>query len=202
MDLHPDFLGNDHLRDRLYQHFKQHLANMPPAEPCSIAEHELRRFCERKLRLTMADMNRLWELWSEMACLNEEPLAPVIQGYVCILDSRHTDFYPWADMNDEWLEQTLNRAMLRPEPVWAELLEPGEQGSLSPSSLPRLSQESLSLCDYLSLSSSLSRWDNHSPGNTPPSPSENLVQASRSPMVWPQAANRIELPLMPAFEHR
>lgn len=213
MALHPDFMDNEHLRDVLYQHFKQYLARAPRAELCSIAEGVLRDFCDGRPQLNRVEMGLLWEFWVEMAYLDEEPLAPIALVYVYLLDEHHPSQYHWAGMSDAWVQQTLTQAMPRAAPVWLDLREAQEPISQhylsSPSlndgrpesrslSVSDLSHESMSQSAYHSGTSRLSDWVIRTPGSTPPNQSEGPSQSILSPITLPPAAHwllpRVSLP--------
>lgn len=174
MALHPAFIDDDHLRHVLYQHFKQQLAQNPPAEPCSMAEDELRQFCECKPQLTAADMNMLWEFWLEMAYLEEEPLALMIQAYVFILDQQHGGQLNWQDMSDESVRQALSQAL--------------SSAQSSPSSSHVSMSSSASRAALSTSLNSLSNWIIDSTNSTPANHRADSGQASVSPMTLPQPA--------------
>lgn len=180
MPLHPAFIDHDHLRHVLYQHFKQQLAQNSPAEPCSMAEDELRQFCERKPQLTANDMHMLWEFWVEMAYLEEEPLASMTQAYVYILDHQHGGQLNWQDMSDDSVKQALSQA-----------LSSAQSSNASPSLSDRSNVFMSSPASRSALSTSLnsvSNWIINSADSTPPNHRTDSGQESVSPMTLPRPA--------------
>lgn len=116
MTLHTAFTQKDnaHLRDVLYQHFKQQLAKVNKvtrSDKYFSAENELREFCDQNQKLDVKKMGTLWQMWCDMAKSKGAPLQPMTAAYVHTLDQNFKSAPDWQNLTDEAINKVFDEAM-------------------------------------------------------------------------------------------